>query len=41
MNIRKIWRERVIVQGDYLFRLNVLIALYYFDIRQPENTSSG
>jgi len=24
------------VQGDYLFDLNVMIALYYFDIKQPE-----
>ncbi len=34
--IRKIWREKMAVQGDYLFTLNVMIALYYFDIRQPE-----
>ncbi|MDR0955306.1 MAG: helix-turn-helix domain-containing protein [Rikenellaceae bacterium] len=34
--IRKVWRERMAVQGDYLFNLNVMIALYYFDIRQPE-----
>ena len=24
------------IQGDYLFNLNVMIALYYFNIRQPE-----
>lgn len=34
--IRKVWREKMAVQGDYLFNLNVMIALYYFDIRQPE-----
>jgi plasmid maintenance system antidote protein VapI len=34
--VHKIWRERMAVQGDYLFNLNVMIALYYFDIRQPE-----
>jgi plasmid maintenance system antidote protein VapI len=34
--VYKIWRERMAVQGDYLFNLNVMIALYYFDIRQPE-----
>ncbi len=34
--IRKIWREKMAIQGDYLFNLNVMIALYYFDIRQPE-----
>jgi len=32
----KVWREKMAVQGDYLFNLNVMIALYYFDIRQPE-----
>lgn len=34
--IRKIWRKKMAIQGDYLFNLNVMIALYYFDIRQPE-----
>jgi plasmid maintenance system antidote protein VapI len=34
--IRKIWREKMAIQGDYLFNLNVMIALYYFDIKQPE-----
>lgn len=34
--IRKVWREKMAIQGDYLFNLNVMIALYYFDIRQPE-----
>jgi plasmid maintenance system antidote protein VapI len=34
--IRKIWREKMVIQGDYLFSLNVMIALYYFDIKQPE-----
>ena len=34
--VRKIWRENMAIQGDYLFNLNVMIALYYFDIKQPE-----
>lgn len=34
--IRKIWRNNMVIQGDYLFNLNVMIALYYFDIKQPE-----
>jgi plasmid maintenance system antidote protein VapI len=34
--IRKVWHQRMAIQGDYLFNLNVMIALYYFDIRQPE-----
>lgn len=31
-----VWRSRLAVQGDYLFNLNVMIALYYFNIKQPE-----
>jgi len=34
--IRKVWRDKMVIQGDYLFNLNVMIALYYFDIKQPE-----
>ena len=34
--IHKVWRENMVVQGDYLFNVNVMIALYYFDIKQPE-----
>jgi plasmid maintenance system antidote protein VapI len=34
--IHKTWREKMAIQGDYLFNLNVMIALYYFNIRQPE-----
>ncbi|MHC1689254.1 MAG: transcriptional regulator [Bacteroidales bacterium] len=34
--VQKTWKEKLAVQGDYLFNLNVMIALYYFDIRQPE-----
>jgi plasmid maintenance system antidote protein VapI len=33
---QKVWREKMAIQGDYLFNLNVMIALYYFGIRQPE-----
>jgi len=34
--IRRVWEENMVIQGDYLFDLNVMIALYYFGIRQPE-----
>ncbi len=34
--IRKIWREKMAIQGDYIFNLNVMIAMYYFDIKKPE-----
>ena len=34
--IRKTWRNNMAVQGYYLFDLNVMIALYYFDIKRPE-----
>lgn len=34
--IRKIWKEKMVIQGDYLFNLNVMIAMLYFNIREPE-----
>lgn len=34
--IKKVWEEKMIIQGEYLFSLNVMIALYYFNIEQPE-----
>lgn len=34
--IQKVWRENMSVQGEYLFDLNVMIALYFFHIRKPE-----
>jgi len=34
--IRKVWRESIAVQGNYLFDLNVMIAIYYFNIAHPE-----
>lgn len=34
--VQKIWRENMAVQGEYLFDLNVMIALYFFHIRKPE-----
>ena len=34
--IQKIWRENMAIQGEYLFDLNVMIALYFFHIKKPE-----
>lgn len=34
--IFKVWKEKMAIQGEYLFNLNVMIALYYFHIKQPE-----
>lgn len=34
--LKKVWKERLAIQGDYLYDLNVMIALYYFDIKNPE-----
>jgi plasmid maintenance system antidote protein VapI len=34
--IFNIWKERMAIQGDYLLRLNIMIAMYYFDIKEPE-----
>lgn len=35
--IKKVWQNRLVIQGDYLFDLNVMIAMYYFGIRHPES----
>ena len=33
--IKKVWIERMACQGDYLHSLNMMIAQYYFNIRNP------
>lgn len=35
--IKRVWRNRMAVQGAYLQGLNVMIALYYFNIKHPEH----
>lgn len=32
----KVWKERMAIQGEYLQMLNVMIAMYYFGIKEPE-----
>ncbi|MCF0183465.1 MAG: helix-turn-helix domain-containing protein [Bacteroidaceae bacterium] len=34
--IKKVWLEHMVPQGDYLRRLNTMIAYVYFDIDNPE-----
>lgn len=34
--VKQVWKERMAIQGDYLQNLNVMIAMYYFDIKNPE-----
>lgn len=34
--VKQVWKERIAIQGDYLFNLNVMIAMYYFGIKKPE-----
>jgi len=34
--VKKVWKEQMAIQGDYLFDLNVMIAMMYFGIKQPE-----
>jgi hypothetical protein len=35
--IKQVWRERMAIQGEYMQMLNVMIAMYYFGIKEPEN----
>lgn len=34
--VRKVWEDRLACQGEYLGNLNLMIAQYYFGIKQPE-----
>lgn len=34
--IRQVWRERMAIQGEYMQMLNIMIAMYYFGIKEPE-----
>lgn len=34
--IKKVWREQLVIQGDYYKSLNRLIAWLYFDIKDPD-----
>jgi hypothetical protein len=34
--IKQIWRDRLVIQGDYYYRLNKLLAWMYFDVKNPE-----
>jgi len=35
--IMKVWREQMAIQGDYMRMLNIMIAMYYFGIKEPES----
>lgn len=34
--IKQVWRNRLVIQGDYYYKLNRLLAWMYFDIKNPE-----
>lgn len=34
--VKAVWRERLVIQGDYFNRLNRLLAWMYFDIKNPD-----
>jgi len=34
--IKKVWREQMAIQGDYMRSLNRFLAWYYFDIKKPD-----
>lgn len=34
--IKQVWRNRVVIQGDYYHKLNKLLAWLYFDIKNPD-----
>lgn len=34
--IKKVWLEQMVPQGEYLFTLNRFLAWYYFRIKRPD-----
>ncbi len=34
--IFQVWREKMAIQGEYMQMLNIMIAMYYFGIKEPE-----
>lgn len=34
--IKQVWRDRLVIQGDYYRSLNKLLAWMYFDIKNPD-----
>ena len=34
--IKKVWREKIVIQGDYYNDLNLLLSWLYFDIKKPD-----
>lgn len=34
--IMQVWREKMAIQGEYMQMLNIMIAMYYFGIKEPE-----
>ena len=35
-HIQQVWRNKMAIQGEYMQRLNIMIAMYYFGIKEPE-----
>lgn len=34
--IKNIWLQRLVIQGEYYYKLNRLLAWLYFDIKNPD-----
>ena len=34
--IFQVWKEKMAIQGEYMQMLNIMIAMYYFGIKEPE-----
>lgn len=34
--VKRVWLERLVPQGDYLYTLNRFFAWYYFKVKQPD-----
>ena len=36
-HVKRVWRERLLPQGEYLYILNWLLAALFFKIKKPDN----
>lgn len=34
--VKRVWREQMVIQGDYLYTLNRFLAWYCFGIKRPD-----
>lgn len=39
--VKSVWLERIAIQGEHLYNLNILMSMYFFGIMNPEKYLEG